>query len=95
MVHRDDLREFAHAELRNDAPEPFPASDKPLRVSAVVELIKNDPEEASRISNSLVAMLNFKDPSWGQVRYDMMHDPATHKARFILYGSPSFISVMM
>ena len=94
-VHRNDLKDFAHAELRRDPPAPFPANDDPLNVSAVVELLERNPEEASRITNSIMAMLNCKDPSWGPVRYDMVLDPTNHKARFVLYGSPLFIAAMM
>ena len=97
-VHHDELRSFAHAELAPEAAavqEDWTGKDEPVRVSAVVEIIERDVEEASRISNSMVAMLNCKDPSWGPVRYDMMYDPAAHSARFVLYGSPSFIAAVM
>ncbi len=88
MVHRDDLKDYAHAEL---SLQENGSGEERIRVSSVVELLEKEPDEASRISNSLVAMLNCKDPSWGPVRYNMINEPEFRKARLVLYGSPPFI----
>lgn len=94
-IHRDDLREYAHGELADNREESGFSPDTGLQertsVSAVIEIQEGSPEEASRISNSLIAMLNCKDPSWGKSRYDFIYNPETKKARFILYGSPRFL----
>ena len=105
MVDHESLKAFAHAELAPTDDAPSDAAAVPegasglgpdgIRVSAVVEIDERDPEEASRISNSLIAMLNCKDPSWGPVRYDMMQEPGSRRARFVLYGKPAFIAAMM
>lgn len=100
-VHRDELKEYAHAELKTPAENPNPleysslSGEERIRVSTVIELMEREADEASRISNSLIAMLNCKDPSWGPVRYDMMYEKESRKARFVLYGSPAFIKSIM
>lgn len=100
-VHRDELKEYAHAELkaRNEGSNLSKYSthrgEERIRVSTVIELLEKEADEASRISNSLMAMLNCKDPSWGPVRYDMMYEKDSRKARFVLYGSPAFIKSIM
>lgn len=101
QVHRDELKEFAHAKLTSPSEDPAKntdsystqSGDERIRVSTVIELMEKEPDEASRISNSLIAMLNCKDPSWGPVRYDMMYDKDSRTARFVLYGSPAFIKI--
>jgi excisionase family DNA binding protein len=95
-IHQDDLREYAHGELANGYEEPGFGPDTKLHdrisVSAVIEIHEGSQDEASRISNSLIAVFNCKDPSWGKSRYDFIYYPETKKARFILYGSPRFLS---
>jgi len=94
-IQQDDLREYAHGELAYNREEsgfsPDTGLQERISVSAVIEIHEGSREEASRISNSLIAMLNCKDPSWGKSRYDFIYNPETKKARFILYGSPRFL----
>ena len=61
----------------------------------MIEITEQKLEEASRISNSLLAILNSKDPAWGKTRYDFIYHPEIQKARFVIYGSPKFISAVM
>lgn len=105
MVHQEDLKKYAHGELGGGPAGQREAELKSLlpdesradriTVSAVVELREKDPEEASRISNSIIALLNCRDPEWGKARYDMIHEPERHTARFIFYGTPRFIAAIM
>ena len=94
-INQNDLREYAHGEFTTNNEEPDMSPDSRLSdrisVSAVVEVHEGSREEASRISNSLIAVLNCKDPSWGESRYDFVYYPETKKARFILYGTPQFL----
>ena len=98
-IHHNDLRAYAHAELKKPEQKSANYADSDMkervRVSAVVEIQEKESEEASRISNSLIALLNSKDPSWGNVRYDLIYHPEEGKARFVLYGTPAFISTIM
>lgn len=99
-VSQDALRDYAHDELavrQEDAPK-YAAENRGLRtiqVSTVIELWEQENEEASRISNSLIAMLNQKDPAWGKVHYDLIYHPEEGRARFVLNGSPQFIGQIM
>lgn len=96
-IRKEDLREYAHGELAGGSPEfesAIPLLDR-IRVSAVIELVDANSEEVSRISNSLIAVLNSKDPAWGDSRYDLILHPETHQARFVLYGSPPFITTLL
>lgn len=98
-VHQSDLRQYTHSELTNEVKDEvvYSPADNPDRitVSAVIEIWEKNSDEASRISNSLIALLNTKDPSWGKTRYDFIYQPEVGKARFILYGSPAFIGAIM
>ena len=99
-INVDDFKEYAHAELaetesQNTDENPTSAIADRLTVSAVIELHEAGDTEAARISNTLIAVLNGKDPAWGKARYDYIYQPETGTARFILYGSPLFISSIM
>jgi excisionase family DNA binding protein len=96
-VRQEDLREYTHGELADRPAEPrstTPLLDR-VRTSAVIELTDGHPDEVSRISNSLIAVLNGKDPEWGPARYDMVYQPETRTARFTLNGSPPFIRTLL
>ena len=96
-VRQDDVREYAHGELADRPAEPQPTAplEDRVRVSAVIELSEGHSDEVTRISNSLIAVLNGKDPEWGPARYDLIYHPETRKARFILNGSTLFIRTLL
>ncbi len=99
MVSAEELKEYAHSELAvPEKPRPEPdygsLADR-ISVSAVVEIDEENSEEASRISNSLLAMLNGKDDSWGRTRFDFFYYPEVRKAKYVLYGSPKFIAAVL
>lgn len=107
-ISQEDFAEYAHMELKPGTEvekdihsaataEKYaePGNKNRVSVSAVIEIHEKEPEEASRISNSLMALLNSKDPGWGQTRYDFIYHPEVKKARFVLYGSPTFIAAIM
>ena len=98
-ISRESFKEYAHGELKQEENRDpginYQSIEKRITVSAVIEITEQGSEEATRISNSLLALLNSKDPGWGQTRYDFIHYPESRKTRFILYGSPRFISAIM
>jgi excisionase family DNA binding protein len=96
-VSNVDLQQYAHAELANAPAEPAPATplSSRVQVSAVVEISEGHSDEVARISNSLIAVLNSKDPAWGSSRYDLIYHPETRKARFVLNGTPLFIRTLL
>ncbi len=100
-VSYDDLRDYAHAELAQvpekkelKLPDGMSAGDR-IRVSAVVELHEKESDEASRIVNSMIAMLNSKDPSWGSADFRVAQYPESGTARFVFTGTPAFIASVM
>ena len=97
-VQKEDLRDFAHAELSTvPADEPRAATrlaDR-VQVTAVIELDEGHSTEVSRISNSLIAALNSKDPRFGEARYDLVYHPEIRKARFVLSGTPLLIRTIL
>jgi len=66
-----------------------------VSVSAVVDIFVGDAEEAMRISNSIFAVMNHKDPMYGNARCDYVFYENELKARFILWGTPLFISQLL
>jgi excisionase family DNA binding protein len=99
MVTIEALKEYTHKELQQKESiaeiEPAEAVKSRITVSAVIEIRDQNSEDASRISNSLMAMLNCKDDSFGTTRFDFLYYPEIHLAKYIVYGSPRFIAVIM
>ncbi|MEW5825880.1 MAG: helix-turn-helix domain-containing protein [Candidatus Bipolaricaulota bacterium] len=97
-VHGDDLRDFAHGELSTPEPTESVATTRlaeRIQVTAVIELDEGNSSEVSRISNSLIAVLNSKDPRFGAVRYDLVYHPEVRKARFVVHGTPLFLRTLL
>lgn len=66
-----------------------------VQVSAVVDVLVTDTAEGIRITNTLFAAMNCKDPSYGSSRCDHIFYKDEMKARFILWGTPRFIRDML
>ena len=97
-VSKEDLRQYAHGELaaaRPEEPRPATSLAERVQVSAVIEISEGHSDEVSRISNTLIAVLNSKDPAWGAARYDLIYHPQARKARFVLHGTPLFIRTLL
>ena len=103
MVGSEELKAYAHSEFAPFGSQPGIAREQPnyaslagrISVSAVVEIDEQNSEEASRISNSLLAMLNSKDESWGPSRFDSFYYPEIRKSKYVLYGTPKFIAAIL
>ena len=61
----------------------------------MIEISEQNSEEASRLSNTIMAALNCKDPAWGDSRVDCFYYPEIRKAKYALYGTPTFIGEIM
>ena len=98
-VSQEALKDYAHGELavplKTNKPVDFGSIFSRMSVSAVIEIREQDSEEASRLSNTLLAALNCKDPEWGNARFDFLYYPEIQKAKYVLYGSPEFIREVM
>jgi hypothetical protein len=62
-----------------------------ISVSAVIEIREQNSEEASRISNSILAMLNSDRDSDEKSHYNFFYYPEIEKAKYVFYGTPQFI----
>lgn len=95
-VTEDDLRVYCHGELNTEStPKQIPNYEtigERISVSAVVEIKEQNSEEASRISNSLMAMLNGDRESDCKSRFDFFYYPEIEKAKYVFYGSPKFVA---
>ena len=98
-ISQESLKTYAHAELASvptvTQPVNYTSMNERMKVSAVIEINEQNSEEASRLSNTLMAALNCKDPSWGDSRFDFFYYPDIQKAKYVLFGSPLFIAEMM
>ena len=99
MVSEDDLRAYCHSELSGKqasvpSPEYETLKDR-IAISAVVEICEQNSEEASRISNSFLAMLNSEKDSGGNSRFDFFYYPEIQKAKYVFYGTPGFIRTIL
>lgn len=95
-ITEDDLRVYCHGELHTEStPKKSPDYEtigERISVSAVVEIKEQNSEEASRISNSFMAMLNSDRDSDGKSRFDFFYYPEIEKAKYVFYGSPKFVA---
>lgn len=95
MVSGDDLKKYCHLEFSGDqtpALEPhYDTISERINVSAVIEIREQNSEEASRISNSLMAMLNGESGSGTGNRFDFFYFPELEKGKYVFYGRPEFI----
>ena len=96
MISEDDLKIYCHAELSSE-PQPvlspnYETIGERIKVSAVVEINEQNSEEASRLSNSLMAVLNGEKGKNGEMRFDFLYYPDIQKAKYIFYGDPGSIA---
>ncbi len=66
-----------------------------ITVSVVIEVEEQNLDEATWLGKSLLALLNSKDDSFGKSRFDFFYYPEIQKAKYVLYGSPKFISLIL
>ncbi len=95
MVSETDLKNYVHGELSSPAAVPetvnYSTLEGRITVSAVFEIEEQNSEEASRISNSLMAMLNSRGGTGGKTRFDFFYYPEIQKAKYVVYGNPKTV----
>ena len=69
--------------------------ERKINVSSVVEIDVLDFDDASKISNSLIAVMNNKDPKYGKSSIKVQFLQKDKKIRIILWGGLDFMEVMM
>ena len=97
MVQQDALDYYLQGDSVGSTSETQKPEDvaRRITVSAVIEIEEQNSDEATRLSNSLLALLNSKDDSFGKSRFDFFYYPEIQKAKYVLYGSPKFISLIL
>ena len=66
-----------------------------LHVSAVIDLPARDREQATRLSNTILAALKGKGPEYSAVRFDFIYYEDERKARCVFWGDPVFIGNLL
>lgn len=66
-----------------------------VNVSSVADINDVAKEEYSRISNTLIAIMNCKDPKMGKSTINMKYDEKENRLRVLLWGNVSFIEEML
>lgn len=66
-----------------------------VNVSAVLDVPELDREDSIRISNVVLAVLNGKEPEYGEVRFDFVYYEAERKARCVFWGDPAFVGNLL
>jgi excisionase family DNA binding protein len=94
-VSQEDLKAYCHAELADQKKPSQPVNYGTLAdrisVSAVIEIKEQNSEEATRLSNLVLAMLNSERAANAGNRFDFFYYPEIEKAKYIFQGSPDFI----
>lgn len=94
-VTDDNLKTFCHGELSDSQPAianiNYETLSDRINISTVIEIKEQNSEEASRISNSIFAMLNSEYELDGKRRFDFFFYPEIETAKYVFYGSPQFI----
>lgn len=96
MVSETNLKQYVHGNsvVKSDKQSQDTDSqiNKRISVSAVIEIIEQNSEEATRISNSIMAMLNCYNEDSIKTRFDFFYYPETEKAKYVVYGSPKNVT---
>lgn len=66
-----------------------------INVSTVVDINDIDKEEYFRVSNTLIAVMNCKDPKMGKSTINMKYGEKEDRLRVLLWGNVSFIEEML
>ena len=66
-----------------------------ISVSAVVDMKEIEKDEYIRISNTLIALANCKDPEIGKSSIHIKYDEKDRRSKVILWGSIKFIEDML
>ena len=66
-----------------------------VTVSAVVDVAVADRTEADRLSTLILASMNSRGASSGSARCEYLYQEKKGQARFVFWGKPSFVSVML
>ncbi|KOA19284.1 helix-turn-helix domain protein [Clostridium homopropionicum DSM 5847] len=85
----DEEIEFSTNEINSEIIRPK------VSISTVVEINEIDTKQYMRISNTLIAVMNSKDPSLSDSTINMKYYEKENRLRIILWGPIAFMVVML
>jgi len=65
--------------------------DSLIELCIIIDLYLNDNDEIKKVTNDILDSLNEFNSNISNNRYNYIYDNAENKARFVLWGSPSFM----
>lgn len=75
--------------------EDIETTQRRIQVSSVIDINQTEKDEYIRISNTLIAVANCKDPEVGNSTVKVRYDEKDKRLRVILWGSVKFIEGML
>ncbi|GMQ56559.1 helix-turn-helix domain-containing protein [Vallitalea sediminicola] len=66
-----------------------------ISVSTVIDIVVKNKDEVDRISNTLVAVMNSKDPEYGNSTINIQYIEKSHKLRVMLWGTIYFTETLL
>lgn len=100
-IFTEGNKEKVSDEIENKSGETYTVEKKDqtiipkVQVSAVVDIRVKDQDEALRISNTLIAVLNCKDPNYGDSTVNIQQFETDNKIRVMLWGTALFVETML
>ncbi|WP_304944384.1 helix-turn-helix domain-containing protein [Vallitalea guaymasensis] len=70
-------------------------TNEKISVSTVIDIVVKNRDEVDRISNTLVAVMNSKDPEYGNSTINIQYIEKTHKLRVMLWGTIYFTETLL
>ncbi len=95
-----DFKQISAAEnFANDSSQANAQNDKiplpKIQVSTVVETVYETQTQVERITNTLTAVMQTKDPSYGNSTLNVQVLPSQRKIRVLLWGTIPFVESML
>lgn len=66
-----------------------------VTVSTVIDILVHSKDEVDRISNTVLAVMNSKDPQYGKSTINIQYIEKSHKLRIMLWGTIHFIEALL
>lgn len=66
-----------------------------ISVSTVIDILVENKDEVDRISNTLIAVMNSKDPQYGKSTINIQYIEKSHKLRVMLWGTLHFTEALL
>lgn len=93
-INNKNIAEESNIDFINNGEVKYVEKRK-VNVSSVVDINDVTKEEYFRISNTLIAIMNCKDPKMGKSTINMKYDENGNRLRVLLWGNVSFIEEML